>query len=90
MAAELVGHARFLECREQRRTANRGAALPGAIGPEAPGQGGAVIDCERVDPGPLPSSDNRRGQALALARAGVVTPTPGPVPRWRIRRPLDR
>jgi hypothetical protein len=84
MECELVGYAEFLERREQRRTADRGRAFPGAIGTTAPAAGGGtVIDCERIDVDPaLPRA------AGPVEVAAVVTPrTPGPVPRRRARRP---
>ncbi len=79
--SDLIGYAQFLERREQRRTADHGHAFPGAIGPARRG-GPAVIDCEPVAPSPFES-----GTARAMALAGVVTPTRGPVPRWRARGP---
>lgn len=79
----LVGYDQFLERRERRRTADRGRAFPGAIGPARTGVGGpSVIDCEPVAPAP-----SALGAARAAALAGVVTPARGPVPRWRARQP---
>lgn len=85
--SDLIAYARFLECREQRRTADHGHAFPGAIGPARTGIGGpTVIDCAPVEPPSFPASTAR-----AAALAGVVTPARGPVPRWRARGPvLDR
>jgi hypothetical protein len=50
MASELVAYAQFLERREQRRTADRGRAFPGATRIAEPSAGGSsVIECERID-----------------------------------------
>jgi len=53
MASELVAYAQFLERREQRRTADRGRAFPGATRIAEPSAGGSsVIECEGIDAQP--------------------------------------
>jgi hypothetical protein len=82
--SDLVGYARFLECREQRRTADHGHAFPGAIGPARTGIGGpAVSDGAPVEPSSIGARATR-----AAALAGVAPPR-GPVPRWRGRGPTS-
>ena len=69
MAFDVVAYAQFLERREQRRTADRGRAFPGAIGTAEPSDGGGtVIDCERIDA--------RRPPAPAVTRRSARRPAP--------------
>ncbi len=84
MASELVAYAQFLERREQRRTADRGRAFPGATGIAGPSAGGSnVIECERID-APQPPAR----AAGPVAAAAVAAPgTPRPLPPWCTQRP---
>jgi hypothetical protein len=82
--SDLVGYARFLECREQRRTADHGHAFPGAIGPARTGIGGPAVS----DGAPVEPSSFGAPAARAAALAGVAPPR-GPVPRWRGRGPTS-
>ena len=79
MSAELVTHAQFLERREQRRTADRGRAFPGAAGIADPSAGdNSVIECEPIDAPPPPAR-----AAGPVAAAAVAAPRmPRPVPPW--------
>ena len=84
MASELVAYAQFLERREQRRTADRGRAFPGATRIAEPSAGGSsVIECERID-APRPPARS----AGPVTFAAVAAPRlPRPVPPWCTQRP---
>ena len=84
MPAELVAYAQFLERREQRRTADRGRAFPGATGIAEPTAGGSsVIEGEWIDAAGPPARS-----AGPITAAAVAAPRlPRPVPPWCTQRP---